>query len=145
MLRGTTGPWVPDHVVRFAGGNAIGLLLIAASWWQISDLGLVRDQLAWFVVSLVGLGVAGTTNGLWLLRGQRAVTGARTEMAVVLATRRDAAKAPVATNGHGLVTVPTTARYHRAGCALVSGRAVEEAGRTAHEAAGRRPCEACCP
>ena len=141
----STRPWAPDHVVRFAGGNAVGLLLIAAGWWQISDLGIVRDQLAWFVVTLVGLGVSGATNGIWLLRGARAVTGARTGMAVALAARHDAAHAPVSTNGHGLLTVPATARYHRAGCALVSGRAVEEAGRTVHEAAGRQPCEACCP
>ena len=142
----STRPWAPDHVVRFAAGNAVGLLLIATGWWQISDLGVVRDQLAWFVVTLVGLGVSGATNGIWLLRGQRAVTGARTEMAVALTARR-AGSAPVASNGHGLVTVAaaSTARYHRAGCALVSGRAVEEAGRSTHEAAGRRPCEACCP
>ena len=140
-----TRPWAPDHVVRFAAGNAVGLLLIATGWWQISDLGIVRDQLAWFVVSLVGLGVSGATNGIWLLRGQRAVTDARTGMAVALTARRKLAAAPAATNGHGLVTVPATARYHRAGCALVSGRAIEEAGRSAHEAAGRRPCEACCP
>jgi hypothetical protein len=138
-------PWAPDHVVRFAVGNAVGLLLIAAGWWQISDLGIVRDQLAWFVVSLTGLGVAGATNGIWLLRGQRAVTDARTVMAVALTARMEEAVVPAATNGHGLVTVPATARYHRAGCALVCGRAVEQAERPAHEAAGRRPCEACCP
>jgi len=140
-----TRPWAPDHVVRFAVGNAVGLLLIAAGWWQISDLGVVRDQLAWFVVGLVGLGVAGVTNGVWLLRGQRAVTGARAEMAAALRAGREAAAAPAATNGHGFVTVAATARYHRAGCALVEGRAVEQGGRSAHEAAGRRPCEACRP
>jgi hypothetical protein len=142
---GSTRPWAFDHVVRVAAGNAVALLLMATAWWQISALGIARDQLAWFVLSLAGLAVAGATNGIWLLRGQRAVTGARTEMAGALAARRDAAAVPVPSNGHGLVTVPATARYHRVGCALVSGRAVEEAGRSAHEAAGRRPCEACRP
>jgi hypothetical protein len=140
------GPWAPDHVVRFAVGNAVGFLLIAVGWWQLADLGVVRDQLAWFVVALVGLGVAGVTNGIWLLRGQRAVTAARTEMADALRSRRaEAVAAPAATNGHGYVSAPTTARYHRVGCALVAGRAVESGGRPTHEAAGRRPCEACRP
>lgn len=147
-----TRPWAFDHVVRFAVGNAVGLVLIAAGWWQLADLGIVRDQLAWFVVSLAGLGVAGVTNGIWLLRGQRAVTAARTEMTRSLAERRAGAQAAAtAANGHGvgrgqeLISAPATARYHRAGCALVVGRKVEEGGRATHEAAGRRPCEACCP
>ena len=137
-------PWTPDHVVRFAVGNAVGLVLIAAGWWQLADLGVVRDQLAWFVVCLTGLGVAGVTNGIWLLRGQRAVTAARVEMAAGLRARRERA-VPVATNGSGYVAAPATARYHRPGCALVAGRAVEAAGRAGHEVAGRRPCEACRP
>ena len=139
-----TRPWMPDHVVRFAVGNAVGLVLIAAGWWQLADLGIVRDQLAWFIVCLTGLGVAGVTNGIWLLRGQRAVTAARAEMAGALRSRREVI-APVSTNGSGYVAAPATARYHRSGCVLVAGRAVEAAGRANHEAAGRRPCEACRP
>jgi len=142
--RTAPGPWTADHVVRFAVGNAVGFVLIAAGWWQLADLGIVRDQLAWFVVGLAGLGVAGVTNGIWLLRGQRAVTAARQQMVDGLRARREAA-APVATNGSGYVAAPATARYHRSDCALVSGRAVEAAGRARHEAAGRRPCEACRP
>jgi len=138
-------PWSADHVVRFAVGNAVGLALVVAGWWQLADLGVVRDQLAWLMVSLAGLGVAGVTNGIWLLRGQRAVTAARTEMTGAVRARREAAAVPAAANGHGLISAPSTARYHRAGCALVAGRPVEEGGRGAHEAAGRRPCEACCP
>jgi hypothetical protein len=141
----TTRPWTSDHVVRFAVGNAVGLVLIAAGWWQLADLGIVRDQLRWFVVCLTGLGVAGVTNGIWLLRGQRAVTTARVEMADALRSRRTAAAAPATVNGHGYVSAPATARYHRVGCALVAGRAVESGVRAAHEAAGRRPCEACHP
>ena len=144
MNASATRPWTPDHVVRFAVGNAVGLVLVAAGWWQMADLGVVRDQLTWFVVALAGLGVAGVTNGTWLLRGLRAVTAARAEMTDALASRRTAA-APVSTNGAGYVAAPATARYHRSGCALVAGRPVEAAGRARHEAAGRRPCEACRP
>ncbi|HEV7536948.1 MAG TPA: hypothetical protein VGP90_15005, partial [Acidimicrobiia bacterium] len=101
-------PWAPDHIVRFAVGNAAGVVLIAAGWWQLSDLGIVRDQLAWLVVAMAGLGVAGITNGIWLLRGQRAVSAARTEMTRSLAARRDAAAVPSQSNGngHGLVSAP---------------------------------------
>ena len=130
-------PWTPDHVVRFAAGNAVGVLLIAASWWQLSDLGIVRDQLAWLIVALVGLGVAGVTNGVWLLRGERAVTAARIEMAAALRARREAAAVPAAANGHGLISAPATARYHRAGYALVAGpRSKKADGRPTRPPAG---------
>jgi len=36
-------PWAPDHVVRFTVGNAAGVALIVAGWWQLSDLGIVRQ------------------------------------------------------------------------------------------------------
>jgi hypothetical protein len=146
-------PWTADHVTRLVVGNAAALALIGAGWWQLADLGIVRDQLAWFTVSVVGLGVAGVTNGVWLLRGQRAIGLARREMVATLTAPAPAAAAAAngtgsangAHHGDGLVSAPATARYHRVGCALVSGRAVQSAGRGAHEQAGRRPCEACRP
>jgi hypothetical protein len=140
-------PWSSVELTRIIGSNAIGLVLIAISWYQVAGDVTVRDQLAWFNVGIIGVAIAGVSNGLWLLRGRRHVGLARI---MVLPDRprrvgagwddrlaEDLENKPVASK--------TMTRYHRASCPLVDGKATTATTRRAHERAGKIPCELCEP
>jgi hypothetical protein len=136
-------PWSTEHLTRLLAANAVGLAVIGTGAYQAAGGGVVRTQLTWLELSVIGLLVAGTANALWLLRGRQAVTLARVE---VLSTRQRAllfprlATATSAAPG-ALVWVPGTTRAHRAGCSLVAGKPT----RLAADREGLVPCEVCEP
>src|SRR5579862_9341127 len=70
-------PWTSAELSRVLVANFVGLILIAVSWFQVAGQLTSRDQLAWLNVGIVGVAVAGVSNGLWLLRGRRNIGLAR--------------------------------------------------------------------
>jgi hypothetical protein len=80
----------------------------------------------------------------------RAVVAARAEFAraALGAATTGLRPAPETACGEAapaLVATATMVRYHRPRCRLVTGKAVEAAGRAEHERAGRTPCGVCEP
>ncbi|HEX3705854.1 MAG TPA: hypothetical protein VHV76_04415 [Mycobacteriales bacterium] len=140
-------PWTPPLLSRLITFNAIGLVLIVVSWYQVSGDLTVRDQLAWFNVGVVGLIVSGVGNGYWLLSGRSHIGRARM---MVLPPR---AKRPGDGWGDRLaedlenrpVAAAAMTRYHRPSCPMVAGKQTAATTRRAHERAGRLPCELCEP
>ena len=173
--RQRTGPFSPDQLGGLLAANAASAALIFAGWWVTSGLSSAHRQLAWLNLSLLGLVTAGAANGIWLARGRRGVSLARTALFpyppgshsasgngmsmrddVVAAwspsgfrPRPPAAEAlraaSVARDSEGLVAASNMSRYHRSGCLLVAGKEVRVVARAEHERAGRAACEVCRP
>jgi hypothetical protein len=120
---GGPAPWSSDALVRFASLNAIGFVLVAVCWFQSSGEDTARGQLTWLNVGLLGIGCCGAANATWLLRGRRSIGLARRR--VLPAPVRFA---PSESELHPDFTltearwVPGTQRFHRPGCAMLSGR-----------------------
>lgn len=145
------GPWTSADLVRTAVCNAVGLLMVGVSWDQAAGQTLIRNELFWLELGLLGVAVAATGNALWILSGRRHVGLART---VVLPHRRPrpapagpARSAQAADPGGNtdLWAGPTMTRYHRPDCPFLQDKAAQPASREDHQAAGRMPCELCEP
>jgi hypothetical protein len=141
-------PWTPDALIRVAGMNAAGFVLVAVSWFQVSAQLTVRDQLGWLNLGLLGVGLCGAGNALWLLRGRRTIGIARRVLwpagPAGPAGTVDAAP-PGPTHSGELRWASGTARMHRPGCALLNGRADRRISRPQADRHGLRPCEVCEP
>ena len=139
-------PWSPRDLRRVGAGNALGFLLIAVGWGGASGETTLRSQSRCAVLSLIGLVVAGAANAAFLRRGRRALTfGTRRfvvrEAPVPMPVPAPAGSAP----GDVLVAGPGLTLFHRSECRLVTGKPVRAEQRSAHEEAGREPCEVCWP
>lgn len=152
-----TGPWSSSQFAALMGGNALAVLLAFVGWLRASSEGRADDQILWLNVSFAGVVLAIGVNGFFLARGRQTV---RSAMPVALAgVHRSGAQfgsvgspngtGPVQSAGASrsgrFVAVAGLKRYHRPDCALVSGKAVEEALADSFAGAGRVPCEVCEP
>jgi hypothetical protein len=143
-----SGPWTFEHRLRWLASSVLGLGLIFAAYWGASGTGNDQRQVFWLNVCALGALVAGAGNGIYLLRGHRAIRLARQAIflpplpvdASAGAARR---AAPVA--GGRLVAVPGTIRFHRSECPLVIGKNFTAGVRDCYHAEGRLPCEVCRP
>lgn len=142
-------PWTSPDLIRTTVCNAIGLLLIVASWYQASGQTLVRAELTWFELGLVGVAVAGAGNALWLLNGRRQVGLARIQVLPGTNSRPERTLSlPHRSAGPGsaeLVSAPNMTRYHRSDCPLVAGKPVKPILVRQPGRAKRTPCELCEP
>jgi hypothetical protein len=141
-------------VVGVAGGVAV----LAASAGS-SSTPLVGRQAAWGAVGVAGTFGVVAASFLWVATGRQAVARRTTEVRGLIlagvAQVRSGAAAGFATEpgahtdaepgSTDLVATTTMVHYHRAGCRLAAGKAVEPAGRADHEHAGRTPCGVCEP
>jgi hypothetical protein len=141
-------------------GAAGGLALLAA-WAGSSSTPLVGRQAAWGAVGVAGTFGITTASFLWVATARQAVVRRTAELrglvlAGVAQVRSGAAAGPAdhtgaaagsaagaEPGGADLVATTTMVHYHRAGCRLAAGKAVEAAGRADHEQAGRTPCGVC--
>ena len=147
-----TGPWSSAQFAALVAGNALAVVLAFVGWLRASGEGQAGDQIIWLNVSFAGVVLAIGANGFFLARGRQTV---RAAMPVALAgtARSTADSTPVASsNGSGhlsrsgrSVAVVGLKRYHRPECALVTGKATEEAQADSFAGAGRTPCEVCQP
>lgn len=148
------GPWKPEDFVRLVSANAVGLILVFASWFQTTQAADVRGRLTWLNLALVGLVIAGAGNGMWLLRGRQVVGLARVAMlpqtshapgATAVFEPGANGSGPSANGSSFPVAVAGTAHYHRPSCMFVAGRDVTAASPRDHEREGRSPCGVCEP
>ena len=126
------------------GTNSIGLVLIIAGWYQASGEVTVRGQLTWLNVSMVGLGVSGWANGMWLWRGRQVIGLARATM-LPLASNRKGPRPTPALPESSLVTGPGMSRFHRPSCPLVAGKDVSGETLAHFERRGLTACDVCQP
>jgi hypothetical protein len=140
-------PWTSTELSRVVLANALGLAMIAISWYQVADQLTSRDELAWLNVGIVGVAIAGVANGMWLLRGRRNIGIARV-MVLPDVPGRAASAWPnrlAEDLDNASVASAEMTRYHRPSCPLVEGKNVTAAPRRQHERVGRVPCELCEP
>jgi hypothetical protein len=147
-------PWRPLDVKVLIAGQVVGLGLVLVAWIAASDKVRPGGQTAWLNFGIVGATVAVATGLRFVGRGRRAVAARRGTVAGdlrlrpgrrsgrhVVDLRSPLAAAPETV----LVSSERMTRYHRAGCQLTAGKALVEAPRRGHEAAGRQPCGVCEP
>ena len=152
-------PWGGAQVLGVTTANTVAVVVTLFAWWEASGTGKATEQVGLSSLALVGAVIALASNTWFLARGRQMIRGAQ---GVVLGDRRlmsyrpDAVapdtngtnqyrtRAVAAPGGHHL-TVPGTSRYHRPACLLVAGKNTDGATRSAHEQAGRTPCEVCEP
>ena len=152
-----TRPWGGLQVVGVVTGNAVAIAMTLVAWWAASGTGKATEQIAFSSLALVGAVIALASNTWFLARGRQMV---RVAQRAVMAERRfvpfRSATVPPASNGSPdhrsqpapsghYLTVPGTARYHRASCPLVAQKDSDAAARSVHEQAGRQACEVCEP
>ncbi|MCW2614456.1 MAG: hypothetical protein JWN08_1450 [Frankiales bacterium] len=153
-------PWLPSDALRLLVCNVLGLLLVVGAWLGVGSTAQVTAQFGWLSLVVIGFLISSVGSGAWVLTGRRTV-GLRlaellestplTEQLLhpAVDTHEPPPAAVVAEDARTasdlLSAVPGTARYHRAGCALVRGKSVEHTDVPGHETSGRRPCELCRP
>jgi hypothetical protein len=67
-------PWGRRHVIVLVALNVLGAALIGVAWFW--SAGRAEAQTAPLNLAVVAMVVAGAANGVWLMRGRRAI-GAR--------------------------------------------------------------------
>jgi hypothetical protein len=137
-------PWSSDEVARLIVTNAVGLVMLLAAWYQTAGVGQMRTALTWLCLGMAGLITAAVANGLWLLRGLRAIGLAGADVISPRSTATPALSS-LPDSGAGFVSGPQMSHYHRPACPLVIGRELTVAARAAHEGAGLSPCGVCEP
>ena len=121
---------------------AVGGAVWFAGWWQAYDQRLMEDQISPLNVATLGLVVIGVGQAWWFLRGRRAVADFRR---VVLENLGSIPTASAAPDADMYIGGPGARFYHRAECAMVTGRGWTFAPRAAHHEAGRTQCGVCRP
>ncbi len=133
-------PWTRTDAVTSAVLMAVGVLVLSAGWWEVSDRASMESQIPAFNIAVLGLVLIGAGQGLWFLRGRRACSDRRR-----LLLGADAAPVRSAVV-EDVDSFPGTERfYHRPECAMASDRSWTPTSRAAHEQAGRTPCGVCAP
>lgn len=141
---GRTPPWsLADARTAFLP-VALGGVVLGWTWWESSGTGKLDEQTTAVVFAVLGAAVCVAGCFAWVAAGRRAVHERRVVVigALELELERSPRGASVTadTEHDGVVGVAGTSRYHRPGCLLVRGKAVEP-GATS----GRTACEMCRP
>ena len=145
----TLSPWRPGHLIGLWLTTMIGMGLIALAWYGTSGRTDLGEQMPFLESGILGVVAMGVADGLWLLRGRRAVGERRARLLPMVEERDASAQAPFAPIQR-VDTAPVAAsgamtHYHRTDCDLVYGKDVLLADPAAHAASGRRPCPICSP
>jgi hypothetical protein len=140
------GLWRRTDVAQLALMVAIGVILLAVSWWKTSGAASVPAQNAWVVAGGAGLLFSGVGTSGWLLAGRRAVGQRSRRLATVLARQRRARRrCRTALVEVDVVSAETMTRYHRPACRLVVGKSTTSSSPGAFQQQGLRPCGVCLP
>jgi hypothetical protein len=126
--------------VALAVRMGVGFVLIVAGWIGASDQVQLDRQAPWVAVAVAGMLVAAGAAALWLLEARRAV---RERVLEVVAAVEAIPEAALAVDDELRVRRRGARLYHRPGCALVAGRAVEAGNGASWSADGVEACEAC--
>jgi hypothetical protein len=127
--------WARTDLVLIVAANVVGAVLILIGWLGSSDALTLSDSVDWLKVGIVGVIFAGICNGLFLLRGRRAVGLARRAVLGIPRTR------PIGTDtaAPALVALAGSTRVHVPTCPMVLGKPVQPA------TDDLQPCELCRP
>ena len=146
--QGGRAPWRNGELVSLIAGVAVGAAVFTVAWIGASGHAELDDQKGWLVVGVFGFFLALAAQGLWIVRGRRAVAthAARVmgDVASLTTTPAGAVARPVQALEQ-LVAADGMRRYHRADCPIARGRGWSPLPRPAHESAGRTPCGICQP
>jgi hypothetical protein len=139
------GPWTLTDAAVLLVAEAAGLAAILVAWYGTSGQFTPNRQTAWVAGGVAGIILAGAGNATWLIRARRRI-GQRRTRALLRPTEgylEQHRARPV--DSALVVCVPGGGRYHRAACALVTGKAVVAATPEQHISDGRQPCGVCAP
>lgn len=152
-----TCPWSGGQFAAVVAANALALGLALVGWFYSSGKVHADDQIGWLNVSFAGVVLAIGANGFFLARGRQTVrlampvaldrtSGSRGWHAPVSDSNGSAAvHSALPPSSEWFVAIAGTQRYHRPECALVAGKATQEATAGHFAGAGRVPCEVCGP
>ena len=138
-------PWPAAALRWLLAANGVALAMIAVSWWGAGGATSTSTALSWLYLAPGGVLVAGAANGIWLLRGRRAVG---LERIALLPRRRAVLSAPSGSAVPASSPLLATAlmnHYHGPECPVVAGKRIRPLPVDAHRRAGRRPCGICRP
>jgi hypothetical protein len=144
-------PWTSDELTWWVAAQVLASLLVFVAWYQSAGELTARNELAWLNLGIVGLVIAGATNGLLLLRGRRRIGFARIfVLSRVPAPGSRPARIPSPSSlGHlavgSLVSGAGMTRYHRPDCLLVADKVVEPVSLATRTECSLQPCELCEP
>lgn len=133
-------PWHRVDAVKAAALIAIGAILWAIGWYQVSDRAAMDDQIAPMNLAVIGVLIIGAGQASWFLTGRRAV-GARRRALLGSQAKPPRVALPVEDDRFA----GRERFYHRLDCALVADRGWVPTSRSAQEAAGRVRCGVCVP
>lgn len=135
-------PWTVAEVFALAGCWTVGVACILAAWFATARTESLSSQVTWMSIAVVGVIVAGSGSGAWLLGGRRAVGVRRMRLAFDAALP---SSAPVSVSalwdgsaGRVVVLGAPVTRHHDPDCLLVRGKDVGPARSSALE-----PCAVC--
>jgi hypothetical protein len=140
-------PWDTGELVRLIAGVAVGAAVFTIAWVGASGHAELKDQTGWLAVGVTGFFLAVAGQGLWIVRGRRALAAraARVMGEVAALAPASAGATRPARVVEQLVAADGMRRYHRPECPIASGRGWSPLPRPAHESAGRTPCGICQP
>jgi hypothetical protein len=139
-------PWSNGELVRVIAGVAVGAAVFTVAWVGASGHAELDDQKGWLAVGVFGFFLAVAAQGLWIVRGRRAVAGhAARVMGDVAALTPALETTRPASAVEQLVAADGMRRYHRPDCPIAQGRGWSPLPRPAHESAGRTACGICRP
>ncbi|MDT7548641.1 MAG: hypothetical protein QOE84_1035 [Actinomycetota bacterium] len=125
-------PWRITELMRLYTANGVGVILLLVGWFGASGTVRGTTQVEWCALGLLGVIVAGTANGMWVMSGRRAVAERRAAAvtgvgwlvdALAVDGRTASEEDPAVGRRLELVGLPGSALVHRSGCQLVEGKA----------------------
>lgn len=130
----TSAPWTRDQVANVAVLDLAAVVVVLVAAWNAHGVHSTSTGISWLMLALLGLAISGTVHSLFLLRARQSLSLA-TDLILDTWIRPESVSGGSATHVH----VVGSARFHRADCAFVQGRA------TAPGDGGSAPCEVCQP
>ncbi|MDQ1515896.1 MAG: hypothetical protein QOE80_1726 [Actinomycetota bacterium] len=153
----TADSGLASRVALVLGG--LGAVAVLSAWVGSSSTPLVGRQAAWGALGVAGTFGVTAASFLWVATARQAVARRTAELRGLILAGVAQLRTERAEKRSGDAAVPgarpddrpefvattTMVHYHRPGCRLADGKAVEPAGRADHERAGRTPCGVCEP
>ena len=136
----TASPWQWPDAVKAAGLIAIGTIVWAVGWYEVSERAAMNSQIAPMNLAIVGMLVIGSGQASWFVAGRRAVGRRRRALLSAGATT-----APVVVGPATELVAGGERYFHRLDCAMLSDRGWTPTPREVQEAQGRIPCGVCAP
>lgn len=133
-------------MLRVCVTSACGFVALGVAWYAISGLADPAAHGLWLNVGVGGTVISALGNGVWLLRGRRAIGKRRVELVslqhdpLLAESMRMGELEDTLTMPVGTVRVEGMNRVHQADCPLIAGKRWQSAAPGEGE-----PCGVCAP